>query len=97
MILQRCCRAVSSARAKFCSKRGKSFRTEGQADQYSGWTSTISRAVVPALMGAWIRRGSRTLCSSTGGAVKDADADAGNDVLILCGISSNAKDDCCGQ
>ena len=96
MILQRCCRAVSSARAKFCSKRGKSFRTEGQADQYSGWTSTISRAVVPALMGAWIRRGSRTLCFSIGGAVKDDD-DAGNDVLILCGISSNAKDDCCGQ
>ena len=38
-------------RSKFVGNDGKSFRTAGQSVQYSGWTSTTSRAVVSASIG----------------------------------------------
>ena len=38
-------------RSRFFGNDGKSFRTAGQSVQYSGWTSTTSRAVVFASIG----------------------------------------------
>ena len=38
-------------RSKFVGNDGKSCRTVGQSVQYSGWTSTTSRAVVSASIG----------------------------------------------
>ena len=43
-------------RSKFVGNDGKSFRTSKQSVQYSGWTSTTSRAVVFASIGVVVDR-----------------------------------------